>query len=118
MSEALNRRDFVRLLGGAAAVAGITGLPIEVDAQRNTAPGPDAAERELALLALDAARSAGATYADVRIIRALYRSAASGQPVRLPPFAKRERPSLEQEIRRPPIDKPEVIHASAPSGAD
>jgi len=56
--------------------------------------------------------------ADVRIIRALYRSAASGQPVRLPPFAKRERPSLEQEIRRPPIDKPEVIHASAPSGAD
>jgi len=56
--------------------------------------------------------------ADVRVIRALYRSAASGQPVRLPPFAKRERPSLEQEIRRPPIDKPEVIHASAPSGAD
>jgi glucose-fructose oxidoreductase len=56
--------------------------------------------------------------ADVRIIRALYRSAASGQPVRLPPFAKRERPSLEQEIRRPPIDKPEVIHAAAPSGSD
>ena len=56
--------------------------------------------------------------ADVRIIRALYRSAASGQPVRLPPFSKRERPSLEQEIRRPPIDKPEVIHAAAPSGSD
>ena len=56
--------------------------------------------------------------ADVRVIRALYRSAASGQPVRLAPFAKRERPSLEQEIRRPPIDKPEVIHAAAPSGAD
>jgi glucose-fructose oxidoreductase len=56
--------------------------------------------------------------ADVRIIRALYRSAASGQPVRLAPFAKRERPSLEQEIRRPPIDKPEVIHAAAPSGSD
>jgi predicted dehydrogenase len=56
--------------------------------------------------------------ADVRVIRALYRSAASGQPVRLAPFAKRERPSLEQEIRRPPIDKPEVIHAAAPSGSD
>ena len=56
--------------------------------------------------------------ADVRIIRALYRSAASGQPVRLAPFAKRERPSLEQEIRRPPIDKPDVIHAAAPSGSD
>ncbi len=56
--------------------------------------------------------------ADVRIIRALYRSAESGQPVRLAPFAKRERPSLEQEIRRPPVDKPEVIHARAPSGAN
>jgi glucose-fructose oxidoreductase len=48
--------------------------------------------------------------ADVRVIRALYRSAASGQPVRLEPFAKRTRPSLEQEIRRPPVDKPEVIN--------
>jgi predicted dehydrogenase len=47
--------------------------------------------------------------ADVRVIRALYRSAASGQPVELAPFAKRERPSLEQEIRRPPIDQPEVF---------
>jgi predicted dehydrogenase len=54
--------------------------------------------------------------ADVRVIRALYRSAASGQPVALTPFAKRERPSLEQEIRRPPVEKPEVIHAAAPSG--
>ena len=56
--------------------------------------------------------------ADVRVIRALYRSAASGQPVALAPFAKQERPSLEQEIRRPPVDKPEVIHARAPSGAN
>jgi predicted dehydrogenase len=54
--------------------------------------------------------------ADVRVIRALYRSAESGHPVELPPFEKRERPSLEQEIRRPPIDKPEVIQARAPSG--
>jgi predicted dehydrogenase len=55
--------------------------------------------------------------ADVRVIRALYLSADSGQPVALQPFAKRTRPSLEQEIRRPPVDKPEVIHAAAPSGA-
>jgi glucose-fructose oxidoreductase len=55
--------------------------------------------------------------ADVRVIRALYRSARSGAPVKLEPFAKRARPSLEQEIRRPPVDKPEVIHAAAPSGA-
>ena len=55
--------------------------------------------------------------ADVRVIRALYRSAESGGPVALEPFAKRARPSLEQEIRRPPIEKPDVIHAAAPSGA-
>jgi len=54
--------------------------------------------------------------ADVRVIRALYRSAESGASVELEPFERRERPSLEQEIRRPPIDKPEVIHARAPSG--
>jgi predicted dehydrogenase len=50
--------------------------------------------------------------ADVRVIRALYRSAESGQPQRLEPFAKRARPSLEQEIRRPPVDKPEVISST------
>ena len=55
--------------------------------------------------------------ADVRVIRALYRSAEAGRPVSLEPFAKRSRPSLEQEIRRPPIEKPDVIHAAAPSGA-
>src|SRR5215208_1493326 len=41
--------------------------------------------------------------ADVRVIRALYRSADSGQPVRLEPFSKEERPTLDDEIRRPPV---------------
>jgi predicted dehydrogenase len=54
--------------------------------------------------------------ADVRVIRALYRSAQAGRPVELAPFQRRERPSLEQEIRRPPIEKPEVVHVQAPSG--
>jgi glucose-fructose oxidoreductase len=54
--------------------------------------------------------------ADIRIIRALYRSAQSGQPVELGPYEKRERPGLEQEIRRPPIDKPRTVHTQAPSG--
>ena len=52
----------------------------------------------------------------MRVIRALYRSAQSGQPVELPPYEKRERPSLEQEIRRPPVDKPRTVHTQAPSG--
>ena len=54
--------------------------------------------------------------ADIRIIRALYKSMESGQPVELGPYERRERPSLEQEIRRPPIEKPSVIRAQAPSG--
>ena len=54
--------------------------------------------------------------ADVRVIRALYRAIEGDQPVELPPYQRRERPSLEQEIRRPPIEKPEVIHVQAPSG--
>jgi glucose-fructose oxidoreductase len=54
--------------------------------------------------------------ADVRVIRALYRSAQAGRPVELTPYEKRERQSLEQEIRRPPIDKPQTVHTQAPSG--
>ena len=54
--------------------------------------------------------------ADIRVIRALYASAQSGQPVELGPYEKRSRPSLEQEIRRPPIDKPRTVHTQAPSG--
>ena len=54
--------------------------------------------------------------ADVRVIRALYRSAATGRPVKLPPFEKRDRPGLEQEIRRPPGRQQKLVHADAPSG--
>ena len=49
-------------MAGVAAIA--TTLP-----QTPQAPGPDTAERDLVLLALDAARSAGAAYADARITR-------------------------------------------------
>ena len=44
--------------------------------------------------------------ADVRVIRALYRSAETGRPVQLEPYIKRQRPGIEQEITRPPVDKP------------
>jgi len=60
--------------------------------------------------------SAAEGIADVRVIEALYRAAESGRAVELAPYQKHERPSLEQEIRRPPIDKPEVVRAQAPSG--
>ena len=53
--------------------------------------------------------------ADVRIIRALYRSADTGQPVTLEPFTREDRPSLEQELRRPPVSKPDLVNTEAPS---
>ena len=53
--------------------------------------------------------------ADVRIIRALLRSARSGRPVRLPPFNRTRRPRMEQEIERPPVRKPRLIRAESPS---
>jgi predicted dehydrogenase len=53
--------------------------------------------------------------ADVRVIRALYRSAETGQPVTLEPFDKKDRPSLDQAIRRPPVKKPELVNTESPS---
>ena len=53
--------------------------------------------------------------ADVRVIRALLRSARVGRPVRLGPFVRRRRPRLAQEIARPPVRKPRVVRAEAPS---
>jgi predicted dehydrogenase len=53
--------------------------------------------------------------ADVRVVRALYHSADTGQPVTLEPFDKEDRPSLDQEIRRPAVRKPELINTEAPS---
>jgi predicted dehydrogenase len=53
--------------------------------------------------------------ADVRVIRALYRSADTGQPVSLEPFEKQDRPSLGQGITRPAVRKPELVNTEAPS---
>jgi glucose-fructose oxidoreductase len=53
--------------------------------------------------------------ADVRIIRALYRSADTAQAVSLEPFSKDDRPRLDQEVRRPPVRKPQLVNTEAPS---
>jgi len=53
--------------------------------------------------------------ADVRIIHALYRSAEIGKPVSLSPIERSWRPSLAQEIRRPAVLRPRLVHAAPPS---
>ncbi|HET7732092.1 MAG TPA: gfo/Idh/MocA family oxidoreductase, partial [Usitatibacter sp.] len=54
--------------------------------------------------------------ADVRVIRALYRSARTGRAVKLQRESRRRHPTQRQEIRRPPVRKPRLVHASPPSG--
>jgi predicted dehydrogenase len=52
---------------------------------------------------------------DVHIIRALYESARTGQPVAIAPVTKQRRPGSELEMRKPPVRKPDVVHAESAS---
>lgn len=54
--------------------------------------------------------------ADVRVIRALLRSAEERRAVRLEPFERERRPDLDQEREQPPVEEQELVHAEAPSG--
>lgn len=69
----LDRRQFVKAAGvaGAALAAGpdTWGCRAPGPQTDQTLPGPDPAERDLALYALDETRSAGAKYADARVSR-------------------------------------------------
>jgi TldD protein len=63
------RRDFIKSTAAAAAALAAPPLQLSAPAQAVTAPSADPLVMELAGAALDAARSAGASYADVRIGR-------------------------------------------------
>ena len=51
--------------------------------------------------------------ADVRIIEALYRSARIKRPVKVSPVKRGQRPTLKQEIRRPAVRKPPLVHVES-----
>lgn len=53
--------------------------------------------------------------ADVRVLHALEQSMALGRPVILPPFSPPRRPTKDQEIHRPKVSEPELVHADAPT---
>jgi len=53
--------------------------------------------------------------ADVRVIRAIYESIESKKPVQIKVTDIEMRPTLKQQIHRPPVSEPEMIHAHAPS---
>ncbi|HEU5185862.1 MAG TPA: TldD/PmbA family protein [Gemmatimonadaceae bacterium] len=68
------RRDFIAQAAAASAALGIAGCapaptPSPAPAATPAATGGDPTFKDLAMLALDAAKSAGASYADVRISR-------------------------------------------------
>jgi glucose-fructose oxidoreductase len=67
--------------------------------RKNTHPEPDGVEGLI----------------DVKIIEALYESAKNGHPVSLDLQAKDQRPTPAQERQAPPVRKPELVHAEAPS---
>jgi glucose-fructose oxidoreductase len=64
----------------------------------------------------DPAPSGEEGLADVRVIRALYRAAATGRAVRLDKPPRTRQPTLRQEKTRPPVRMPRLIHATPPSG--
>jgi hypothetical protein len=53
--------------------------------------------------------------ADVRTIQALLESEKNNRPVEIPAVEKGQWPSSEQEIHKPAVSKPDLVHAAAPS---
>ena len=53
--------------------------------------------------------------ADVRVLEAIAQAARSGKHIKLAPFERKERPSIRQAMRKPPVRKPETVHAPSPS---
>ena len=54
--------------------------------------------------------------ADIRVVRAILKSAASGEPVKLPAFRRRVRPEPSQKIWEPAVKPPRSVDAAPPSG--
>ncbi len=52
---------------------------------------------------------------DVRIVQALYKSAASGKPISVPPDARDPRPTIRQRITRPGLRKPPLVKVQSAS---
>jgi predicted dehydrogenase len=53
--------------------------------------------------------------ADVRVLEAIAESARTGRAVKLAPFKRARRPSLELERTKPPVKKPKIVRAQSPS---
>ena len=54
--------------------------------------------------------------ADVRVVRALYKSSQAGRPVRLDARREAAKPSPRREMTRPAVRIPRLVHATPPGG--
>jgi glucose-fructose oxidoreductase len=52
---------------------------------------------------------------DVRVVRAIHESAKTGERIKLNNTKKKQRPSPRQQIKRPPIEKPDTFRARSAS---
>ena len=53
--------------------------------------------------------------ADARVLEAIVQSARTGRVVKLPSFTRRQRPSIQQAMKKPPVPKVRTVHAPSPS---
>jgi predicted dehydrogenase len=53
--------------------------------------------------------------ADVRVMVAIQEAARTRRPIELEPFERKRRPDLRQNIEKPPVEKPDTVHAPSPS---
>jgi HAE1 family hydrophobic/amphiphilic exporter-1 len=96
----------VRTLGEATSVGEFQKLPI---IRRGGAPN-------YAPVFLERVVTVKEGLADVRIIEGMLESISSGRPVKLEMRQRKQRPTLEQEIRSPPVPRePEMVNAKPAS---
>lgn len=96
-------------------------LTIGGKTQRKTFPKHDQFAAELTyfsrcvLSGMDPEPSGEEGLADLRVIEAIFESAAAGRSVTLSEFQKRRRPSVEQQLDYPPARKAELVHVENPA---
>jgi glucose-fructose oxidoreductase len=52
---------------------------------------------------------------DVRIVQALYESSQTGKAIQIPPYEPSKRPDRRQQIARPAVKEPNLVHVKSPS---
>ena len=99
-------------------------LTVEGKTEKKTYPRQDQFGAELLYFSdcvlndVDPQPSGREGLADVRVVRAINAAAQSRIGVAVSPAAPPERPSVEREIKLPPVKPAEIVHAASPGGSE